>query len=160
MTIIFYFFAFMKKLFLSTLCACLLASCSLSTSNSANNYTPETAPKVNTETVSIDTTTNTQTPVVTPKVQSTKTTSPTPQETPTVTVKTYTSAEVAQHSTASDCWMILDNGVYDVTSFIPRHPGGDKILRGCGRDATQMFSQHPESAKAMKEQFKIGVLAQ
>ncbi len=74
--------------------------------------------------------------------------------------KTYTTEQVAQHSVKDDCWLILDNGVYDVTAFIPRHPGGDKILRGCGKDATQMFAKHPESAKAMKEQFKIGTLAQ
>lgn len=79
---------------------------------------------------------------------------------PTSTTTSYTLAQVAEHNTKDDCWMILDGGVYDVTSFIPDHPGGDKILRGCGKDATQMFAKHPESAKAMKEKFKIGTLAQ
>jgi len=74
---------------------------------------------------------------------------------PSSTTTSYTLAQVAEHNTKDDCWMILDNGVYDVTSFIPDHPGGDKILRGCGKDATEMFTQHPESAKAMKEKFKI-----
>ena len=72
--------------------------------------------------------------------------------------KSYTTAEIAAHNNASSCWMILDSKVYDVTKFIPNHPGGDAILRGCGRDATQMFSGHPASAKAMKEQFYIGDL--
>ncbi len=84
----------------------------------------------------------------------------TPKNDSTPTSKTYTAAEVGTHATKGSCWLILDNDVYDVTSFISRHPGGDKILRGCGKDATQMFSQHPESAKAMKEQFKIGDLTQ
>jgi cytochrome b involved in lipid metabolism len=48
--------------------------------------------------------------------------------------------------------------VYDVTTFIGKHPGGEAILKGCGKDATQMFSRHPESAKALKEQFYIGDL--
>ncbi len=82
---------------------------------------------------------------------------PTPTA-PTPSAKSYTAAEVATHSNASSCWLILDGRVFDVTKFIPNHPGGDAILRGCGKDATQMFSGHPASAKAMKEQFYIGDL--
>lgn len=72
--------------------------------------------------------------------------------------KSYTASEVSKHSNASSCWLILDNKVYDVTVFIPKHPGGEAILKGCGKDATKMFARHPESAKAMKEQFYIGDL--
>lgn len=79
-------------------------------------------------------------------------------KTPTSTAKSFTAAEVAEHSNGTSCWLILSAKVYDVTSFIPKHPGGEAILRGCGKDATQMFSRHPESAKAMKEQFYIGDL--
>lgn len=82
-----------------------------------------------------------------------------PQDTPAIVTPSYTASEVSTHATKDDCWLILDNGVYDVTSFIPRHPGGEKILRGCGKDATEMFAQHPDSAKALKEEFKIGNLA-
>ncbi len=74
------------------------------------------------------------------------------------TTKSYTLEEVSGHSTASSCWLVLDQKVYDVTSFIGKHPGGESILKGCGKDATQMFSRHPESAKAMKEKFYIGDL--
>jgi cytochrome b involved in lipid metabolism len=70
----------------------------------------------------------------------------------------FTAAEVAEHSTADDCWLILDGKVYEVTEFIPSHPGGKAILKGCGKDATQMFAGHPESAKAMKEKYYIGDL--
>lgn len=78
--------------------------------------------------------------------------------TPTPSAKSFTAAEVAQHSSGTSCWLILSAKVYDVTTFIGKHPGGEAILRGCGKDATQMFSKHPESAKAMKEQFYIGDL--
>lgn len=71
--------------------------------------------------------------------------------------KSYTTAEVATHKNGLSCWLILDSKVYDVTSFITKHPN-DAILRGCGKDATQMFARHPESAKEMKEQFYIGDL--
>lgn len=71
--------------------------------------------------------------------------------------KSYTTAEVATHKNGLSCWLILDNKVYDVTSFITKHPN-DAILRGCGKDATQMFARHPESAKKMKENFYIGDL--
>ncbi len=73
-------------------------------------------------------------------------------------ITSYTAAEVATHNSASSCWLILDGRVFDVTKFIPSHPGGNDILKGCGKDATKMFSKHPESAKAMKEQFYIGDL--
>lgn len=72
--------------------------------------------------------------------------------------KSYTTAEVATHKNGLSCWLILDNKVYDVSSFITKHPGGEAILRGCGKDATQMFARHPESAKEMKENFYIGDL--
>jgi cytochrome b involved in lipid metabolism len=72
-------------------------------------------------------------------------------------IRSYTATEVATHKNGLSCWMILDNKVYDVTSFISKHPN-DAILKGCGKDATQMFARHPESAKEMKEQFYIGEL--
>jgi Cytochrome b5-like Heme/Steroid binding domain len=80
---------------------------------------------------------------------------PTKEET---TKESYTAAEVATHKNGLSCWLILDNKVYDVTTFIAKHPGGEAILRGCGKDATQMFAKHPESAKEMKEKFYIGDL--
>lgn len=83
---------------------------------------------------------------------------PTPAPVQAPAKKSYTAADVATHSNASSCWLILDAKVYDVTKFIPSHPGGEAILKGCGKDATQMFSRHPASAKAMKEQFYIGDL--
>ena len=48
--------------------------------------------------------------------------------------------EVARHATASDCWVIIDDRVFDVTEFLEEHPGGKHvILSRAGTDATQAY---------------------
>ncbi|KZT74754.1 hypothetical protein DAEQUDRAFT_700767 [Daedalea quercina L-15889] len=56
--------------------------------------------------------------------------------------------EVTQHNNASSCWVIISNKVYDVTEFLPEHPGGSKIiLKYAGRDATKAYEPiHPKDA--------------
>ncbi|KAK2074320.1 hypothetical protein P8C59_008537 [Phyllachora maydis] len=53
--------------------------------------------------------------------------------------------EVAKHNTPEDCWVIVHGKAYDVTAFLPEHPGGPKIiLKYAGRDATEEFEPvHP-----------------
>lgn len=51
--------------------------------------------------------------------------------------------DVAQHNLESDCWMVIDGKVYDVTNWILLHPGADAILEGCGKDATELFETRP-----------------
>ena len=36
--------------------------------------------------------------------------------------------EIAKHNSASDCWMIINNKVYDITPYINSHPGGESVL--------------------------------
>lgn len=63
-----------------------------------------------------------------------------------MTVKTQlTGVEVAKHSSPSDCWVIVHGRAYDVTEFLPEHPGGQKIiLKYAGKDATEEFDPiHP-----------------
>lgn len=59
--------------------------------------------------------------------------------------KMFDYAEVARHNTAESCWVILYGNVYDVTRFIPKHPGGSKvILQLAGTDATEEYDPiHP-----------------
>jgi len=64
---------------------------------------------------------------------------PTPSPTPTPTVSRYTLTDVAVHNTAASCWMVIRGKVYDVTKYISKHPGGNNILKGCGKDATSEF---------------------
>jgi cytochrome b involved in lipid metabolism len=59
--------------------------------------------------------------------------------------KKYTWQQVAQHNNADSCWMYINHTVYDVTSWLDRHPGGRHILLlSAGRDVTDLFeSYHP-----------------
>ena len=80
--------------------------------------------------------------------------------------KTYTEDELSQHNSKQDCWLAIEGNVYDVTNFIPQHPGGKAILEGCGTNATQLFntrpmgSNTPHSPKAREKlpNFYIGKL--
>ncbi|CAE7363127.1 osm1 [Symbiodinium natans] len=56
-----------------------------------------------------------------------------------------TLADVAKHNTKSDCWVVVDGQVLDVTSFLSEHPGGElAILTFAGKDATEEFNMiHP-----------------
>ncbi|KAG2412058.1 cytochrome b2 [Aspergillus terreus] len=53
--------------------------------------------------------------------------------------------DVAQHNSRESCWVIVHGKAYDVTDFLPEHPGGQKIiLKYAGKDATEEFDPiHP-----------------
>jgi cytochrome b involved in lipid metabolism len=79
--------------------------------------------------------------------------------------KTYTLSDVSAHSTADSCWMAIDGKVYDVTTFIPNHPGGSAMLAGCGKDASDYYNTkggrgrpHSSNAQALLQQYYIGDL--
>lgn len=61
-----------------------------------------------------------------------------------------TAAEVAKHDSANDCWSIVKGKVYDLTSFVSRHPGGQSEIKAiCGRDGSSSFlSQHSGDSQA------------
>ncbi|KAG9285797.1 hypothetical protein G9A89_013222 [Geosiphon pyriformis] len=54
--------------------------------------------------------------------------------------------EIAKHNKREDCWVIIHGKVYDLTNFLPDHPGGIKvILQQAGKDATAAFDPiHPK----------------
>lgn len=55
-------------------------------------------------------------------------------------MKTYSREEVLRHNRVGDCWVVINNSVYDVSEFIKRHPGGmDVIDSRAGEDATSYF---------------------
>lgn len=58
-----------------------------------------------------------------------------------VTAKTQLTTDlVGQHNASGDCWIIVQNKVYSVSSYLYQHPGGaEEITPFCGREATQAF---------------------
>ncbi|XP_043712378.1 cytochrome B5-like protein [Telopea speciosissima] len=74
--------------------------------------------------------------------------------------KVYTRSEVSLHSKKNDCWIIIKDKVYDVTSYVEEHPGGDAILAHAGDDSTEGFygPQHATRVFDMIDDFYIGDL--
>ncbi|PIN10951.1 Cytochrome b5 [Handroanthus impetiginosus] len=73
--------------------------------------------------------------------------------------KVFTLAEVSEHNSSKDCWVVINGKVYDVTKFLEDHPGGDEVLiSSTGKEATDDFEDvgHSASAKAMMEEFYVG----
>lgn len=87
-----------------------------------------------------------------------------PSETQTMSDTAYALSEVALHNSTSDCWAIINGNVYDLTSWIPRHPGGERAIESlCGKDGSVAFNaQHGGGAaqEAILAELKIGVVAQ
>ncbi|KAH0372902.1 L-lactate dehydrogenase, partial [Aureobasidium melanogenum] len=76
--------------------------------------------------------------------------------------KVYTYDEVSQHRSADSCWVILYGNVYDVTKFVPEHPGGAKIiLQLAGQDATEEYDPiHPPGIleETLAPECKLGTI--
>ena len=64
-----------------------------------------------------------------------------------------TADEVAKHVTSDSCWSIVFGNVYDLTKWIPKHPGGATVIRAlCGKDGTSAFEgQHANQGKPARE---------
>ncbi|KAK4585715.1 cytochrome b5 [Quercus suber] len=73
--------------------------------------------------------------------------------------KVFTLAQVSEHNTNKDCWLIINGKVYDVTKFLEDHPGGDEVLLSAtGKDATDDFEDvgHSDSAREMMNEYYVG----
>lgn len=53
-----------------------------------------------------------------------------------------TPEELAKHDKKEDCWVALKENVYNVTSYLQYHPGGEEeLMKGAGKDATELFNE-------------------
>ena len=83
-------------------------------------------------------------------------------------LRAFTLDEVAQHCTWDDCWIVVQDIVYDLTPHVQNHEGwlnGSKqttllaILSAMGQDCTEDFTDvHSSRAWAQLRAFQIGLL--
>lgn len=76
--------------------------------------------------------------------------------------------EVTMHMEPTDCWMVLDGKVYDVSNFGEKHAGGKAVYEACGKDGTVLFNTRPmgtgtphsDKARLFLPKFYIGDLSE
>jgi len=92
----------------------------------------------------------------TPTANTTSTSSQTIQS----TNSTYTKTEVSSHNKMTDCWLIVQNIVYDVTPYLPKHPAGSRIIeQRCGMEVTGIFASiHSNRAWNLLTDYKVGII--
>ncbi|EGP90919.1 unnamed protein product [Zymoseptoria tritici ST99CH_3D1] len=57
-------------------------------------------------------------------------------------IRLLSTQEISKHDSAQDCWLVIDEAVWDCTAFANSHPGGSSlILNYAGRDATKAYSE-------------------
>ena len=76
--------------------------------------------------------------------------------------QTFTVKDVASHNTVDNgLYIIIDNEVYGMASFVDEHPGGAKILKRVGgKDASKQFwKYHNEGVlKKYGPKLKVGTV--
>jgi cytochrome b involved in lipid metabolism len=75
--------------------------------------------------------------------------------------KLYSYKEVSKHNKEEDCWIVIDDKVYDVTAFLNEHPGGPILIMDyAGNNGTQAFEAqgHSQSAKKILEKYQLGIV--
>ncbi|EXJ95493.1 cytochrome-b5 reductase [Capronia coronata CBS 617.96] len=70
-----------------------------------------------------------------------------------------TYAEVAKHASKKDLWLVIHDKVYNCTSFVDEHPGGEEVLLDVGgQDATEAFEDvgHSDEAREILDGLLVG----
>lgn len=68
--------------------------------------------------------------------------------------------EVQEHCSEASCWTVVEGNVYDITTYLPSHPGGNLILNMAGTDGTVLFHNHHlaiDRVMLVLNKFQIGV---
>jgi cytochrome b involved in lipid metabolism len=92
-------------------------------------------------------------------------TPPGPDSESTFPATTFTMDDVAEHDHLNDCWMVIEDKVYDFTAYIGQHPTPASVLAPwCGRDATEgmrtkgIGREHSPAAWALLDNYRLGSL--
>ena len=76
-------------------------------------------------------------------------------------ISEFSEEEVKKHNKEGDCWIIIDEVVYDVSKFVNSHPGGKGvILKLAGKNVTEEFYDFHSRDVMSKygEKLRIGTL--
>ncbi|KAJ5329745.1 hypothetical protein N7452_010135 [Penicillium brevicompactum] len=74
-------------------------------------------------------------------------------------IKDLTFQEIAEHNTKKDLYLIVHDKVYDCTSFVDEHPGGEEVLLDVGgQDSTEAFEDvgHSDEAREILDGMLVG----
>ncbi|NTW22955.1 hypothetical protein HGA34_05480 [Candidatus Falkowbacteria bacterium] len=78
-----------------------------------------------------------------------------------------TSAEISKHNSISSCWLVVSGKIYDVSSYLNKHPAGARAITPyCGKEATAAFSGtngghvHSSYAWTLLGKFYVGTVGQ
>jgi len=79
----------------------------------------------------------------------------------------FSASEVAEHNTTENCWVILNNTVYDITDYLKDHSEKFLDISGwCGQDITEDFTTKAGSGEDhtggynVIEKYSVGVLTE
>ena len=68
--------------------------------------------------------------------------------------------EIIEHNTTGGKWIIAHGLVYDVATFLNRHPGGTYVIKSnIGKDVSRYFDFHSRHAKKIWKRYCIGKLS-
>jgi len=73
----------------------------------------------------------------------------------------FTMCQIRRHCGRDSAWLLVGNDVYDVTSYVKYHPGGERsILKKCGgvADCTEDMNFHSQKARKIWKKYHIGHL--
>jgi len=72
-----------------------------------------------------------------------------------------TMVNVSKHNTKNDCYLVVNDNIYDVSSYISKHPGGSRSVTSlCGGEVTGVFASiHSNRAWDLLVNYKIGTVS-
>ena len=76
-----------------------------------------------------------------------------------ISLQVYTFDDVAAHTSGlDDCWIVVGDGVYDVSEFVETHPGGAQQLLREAKDSKPAMEAvgHSKRAYRLLERYRIG----
>jgi len=72
--------------------------------------------------------------------------------------------DLSKHTSQTDCWVSFNGKVFNISSFLADHPGGDALLlQYAGKDLGDAMDNpdehtHSKSAYEMLDEFQIGII--